>query len=328
VALDKTPPITAAAGRKRRRQPLPDVEERGRQMLDSLPELSRPRPGAIFDQPEAQAFSCYAAILPPKDHSDPHHQHLLRVVPPGKLWPEKGDQPIPPLGETAHDQLRATILNEYFPCIGARAAFAQGTYRFGYYKELGHLSSMAAMGRDLRRFVTEYEQLGDFSSFIAVFKYPQNSTETSFETLLWRHLQMLHDNDINEWDPHYSPNPTDANFAFSFFGKAFFVVGMHPGASRFARRITFNTLVFNPESQIRRLKEEGILQRFAHTVRERDTLYQGCPNPSLPAETDTSGGEARVYSGRLHVPGDGWVCPFKPRANLVTGGRAECADRN
>jgi uncharacterized protein len=318
---------TAAAASRKAKRVLPDVDRRGQQMLDSLPELRKPRPGKIFDQGEAQAYSCYAGICNPEQHESSDGDYSLRVIPNDKLWPESTDVPIPPLGEVAHDVLRAFILSEYFPCIGARAAFKRGSYRFGFYKQIGHLASAAAMGRDLRRFVQEYQRLGDFTSFIAAFQYPQSTNENEFESLLWRHLQVLHDNDIDAWDPHYSPDPEAKDFAFSFYGCAFFIVGMHSGSSRHSRRIGFPFLVFNPESQIRRLKEEGILQRFADEVRERDVFLQGEVNPSLPKDTDTSGGEARVYSGKKHVEGDGWKCPFKPRREvLLARGRKSCED--
>lgn len=308
---------TAAAASRKNKKVLPDVEKRGQLMLDSLPELRRPLPGKIFDQGEAQAFSCYSGICNPEVHESTDGDYSLRVIPSDKLWPDPDDVPIPPQGEIAHDVLRAFIFSEYFPCIGARAAFKRGSYRFGFYKRLGHLGSVAAMGRDLRRFVQEYPKLGDFTSFVAAFKYPQSTGEDEFENLLWRHLQLLHNNDIDVWDPHYSPDPEASNFAFSFYGCAFFVVGMHCGSSRYSRRLAYPMLIFNPESQIRRMKEEGILERFADEVRQRDVFLQGEVNPSLPKTSDTSGGEARVYSGKKHVAGDGWKCPFIPRPSVL-----------
>ncbi|MBK7747870.1 MAG: YqcI/YcgG family protein [Candidatus Obscuribacter sp.] len=293
---------------------VPDEEERARQFKLSLPDLEREKSiEDIFERYEAQAYSCYAGIEQPGGHNQPHGNKLLRVIPPDKLWPDKSDALIPPLGEAAHDQLRAFILGEYYPCIGARAAFTEGSYRLGFYKHLAHISSVAAMGRDLKRFVGEYAQIGGYTTFVAIFKYPQITTEEQFEKLLWTHLQMMHDHDVEKWDPHYSSNPDDANFAFSFHGEAFFVVGMHPGASRFSRRFGYTALVFNPESQIRHLQEHGMLKRFAGVVRERDTLFQGSPNPSLPVDGGTTGGEARVYSGKSHPTGSEFRCPFHPR---------------
>lgn len=298
-----------------KKKAVPDIDQRAKEFKLHLPELSEPS-SDFFERLEAQAYSCYAGIEKPENGDNPHTNKLLREIPPDKLWPDANDPLIPPLGEAAHDMLRSFILGEYYPCIGARAAFTEGTYRMGFYKHMAHLSSVAAMGRDLKRFIGEYHEIGGYTSFVAVFKYPQISTEEHFESILWKHLQMMHDHDIDEWDPHYSSNPDDPTFAFSFQGEAFFVVGMHPGSSRFSRRFGYVTLVFNPESQIRHLKEHGMLERFAEVVRTRDTLFQGERNPSLPADGSTTGGEARVYSGKAHPAGTQYHCPFHPRPEV------------
>ncbi len=157
---------------------VPDEEERADKFRMSLPDLADSSlPSDIFERFEAQAYSCYAGIEPPGEHPQPHGSKLLRVIPPDKLWPDKDDALIPPLGEAAHDQLRAFILGEYYPCIGARAAFTEGSYRMGFYKQLGHLTSVAAMGRDLQRFIAEYPKIGNYTAFVAVFKHPQVTTE-------------------------------------------------------------------------------------------------------------------------------------------------------
>ena len=107
------------------------------------------------------------------------------------------------------------------------------------------------------------------------------------------------------------------HFAFSFYGCAFFVVGMHACSSRYSRTLAFPTLIFNPESQIRKLQEDDALEAFATRVRNRDTLYQGGINPSLPTDGSTSGGEARVYSGKPNPEGTPWQCPFSTRKEVL-----------
>lgn len=323
---DSNTPAPAPKGRCLGKTPRPDPEER-RPMLDSLPDMVA-LGESLFDGSEAQPHSCYAGLIKQKEGDNPHLAKLLRIIPPGRLWPNKDDQPIARQGEIAHDQMRAFVLNEYYPCLGARAAFVHGTYRFGFYKQLAHIGSVAAMGADLKRFCQEYERLGNFTTFIAVFKRPQLSSEDDFEDLLWQHLQLMHDHDVDDWDPHYSPDPASPNFAFSFQKTAFFVVGMHAGSSRFSRRFAFPVLIFNPESQIRRLKEEGALAQFTKKVRMRDEIFQGTINPSLPTTTDTTGGEPRVYSGKLHKPGDGWVCPFVPRKAVPARHKARPTDKS
>jgi FPC/CPF motif-containing protein YcgG len=273
--------------------------------------------------PIATAFSTYSSALPLNKEergarSAPLTLYRLRR---NEMWPTEQDDHVEPWAQTVHDMLRGHIGGPYFPCLGARASMAERTYRVGYYRNLAHPSSVSAMARDLRRFVNEYEQIAapetGFTSFISLFKYPQCTSEDEFEKLLFSHLQQLHEYDNSAWDPLYSADPAEGHFAFSFGGKAFFIVGMHAGASRLSRLLPRPALIFNPESQIQRLKREGHLLHFAQSVRKRDVRYQGNFNPSLPADPNSSGGEANVYSGKHHASGDGWKCPFAPRPELL-----------
>jgi FPC/CPF motif-containing protein YcgG len=75
-------------------------------------------------------------------------------------------------------------------------------------------------------------------------------------------------------------------------------------------------IVFNPESQIRRLKEEQQFEQWVETIRDRDIKLQGYINPSIPATADTIESEARVYFGKPN-PHEGWECPFQARPDVV-----------
>jgi uncharacterized protein len=271
-----------------------------------------------FDTPMARAFGRYCSPLKPV-HEDGNRDRTLTLyrLGTGDLWPSPSDEHAEPWAQTVHDMLRSHITGQFFPCLGARGAFAHCSYRVGYYQEMAHPSAVAAMGRDLRRFVNEYRQLGEFCSFVSLYKYPQSTSEDQFEELLFKHLQMLHDADRSPWDPNYSPDPDNPKFAFSFAGCAFFIVGMHSGSSRLSRGLWRPALIFNPESQIRRLQETGLIDKFAENTRTRDIRYQGSINPSLPADYKTTGGEARVYSGKKHPEGTHWKCPFHPRPDLL-----------
>jgi len=55
----------------------------------------------------------------------------------------------------------------------------------------------------------------------------------------------LIDQEYFEWDAVVSSNPSNEKFAFSFGGKAFFLVGMHPKSSRKARRFKYPAIAFN-----------------------------------------------------------------------------------
>ena len=99
-----------------------------------------------------------------------------------------------------------------------------------------------------------------------------------------------------------SDDPDDPLFSFSFGGRAFFVVGLHPHSSRMSRSFRWPALVFNPHSQFGRLRGEGRFERIQHAIREREIAVQGSLNPNLADFGERS--EARQYSGRA-VESDG-----------------------
>jgi uncharacterized protein len=211
--------------------------------------------------------------------------------------------------EFVHDSFRALVSNSRFSCVGAKAALQSGSYRVGLYDALGSTEAAAGLARDLFWFVAEQEGLGgEFSTFVASFVEPTAADEAAFERLLWEQLQRLHEEDGRHhgWDPSVSADPDDPKFAFSFAGRAFFVVGLHPASSRFARRFAWPTLVFNAHYQFDRLRAEGRYGRMQEVIRSRELGLQGTLNPNLGDFGVRS--EARQYSGRA-AEAD-WGCPF------------------
>ena len=63
-------------------------------------------------------------------------------------------------------------------------------------------------------------------------------------------------------DPSVSSNPAEPDFSLSFGGRAFFVVGLHPNASRPARRFPRPSLVFNLHKQFEWLRNSGVYERM------------------------------------------------------------------
>ena len=103
-----------------------------------------------------------------------------------------------------------------------------------------------------------------------------------------------------------SRDPDDPYFSLSFGGEAFFVVGLHPKASRPARRFEHPTMVFNLHDQFEMLRRQDRYEKLRTTILDRDVKLAGDVNPMLASHGTIS--EARQYSGRA-VP-EGWVCPF------------------
>ena len=109
-------------------------------------------------------------------------------------------------------------------------------------------------------------------------------------------LQHLHDSDDQPWADGVADDPARAHFAFSHGGVPFFIVGLHPKASRIARRTPVPVLVFNLHEQFERLRAEGGYERMRDKIRQRDQSLQGSLNPMVDDHGSSS--EARQYAGR------------------------------
>ena len=209
------------------------------------------------------------------------------------------------------DSLRSHVSESDFPCVGAKAALAGGSLRIVPAWSMESAWDDLRIHDELLDWSHEYRKVkGQFRSLAVVFEGPRELDERSFEALLWQRLQSLADKD--EWlgqpyDERVSSNPDDPHFSLSFGGEGYFVVGLHPNASRPARRAPHPTLVFNLHEQFERLREENRYERMRERIIERDVAIAGSPNPMLSRHGETS--EARQYSGRM-VDGD-WQCPFR-----------------
>jgi len=245
-----------------------------------------------FDSDLARANSAYARF---------EDSRLVRVWEP--------ERPISDFEERVHGEFRAQILDARFSCVGARAAFNSGVYRMGVYGEMTDSGALAGLARDLFAFTQEQDALGsDFTTFVAGFAGPTVTSEEQFEAHLWTALQTLYDVDrlFNPPDAGVAEDPEAGDFGFSFAGRGFFVIGLHPASSRVARRFGWPTLVFNAHAQFDRLKADGRYSKLQGAIRAREMAWQGSLNPNLSDFGERS--EARQYSGRA-VEED-WQCPF------------------
>ncbi len=207
-----------------------------------------------------------------------------------------------------HSALRAMLHDPEFPCVGAKSVVNQSSYRFSLYDQIASEGATAGLAYDLYHFGEERPHIeADFTSFIASFMGPKVRSMKTFETLLWRQLQALHELDRRhfDWNPQVSSDPESEGFSFSFAGGAYFVVGLSPASSRWARRFAWPTLVFNDHFQFERLREEHRFNGIRDTIRERDSHLHGSASPMLDDYGAHS--EARQYSGRN--VGDDWRCP-------------------
>jgi uncharacterized protein len=212
--------------------------------------------------------------------------------------------PVPDPEDAPHEAFAAALTelvdHPQFPCVGAKAAFHQRNATVRLYDTLGTRSAAADLSDDLAHFVAAVRPDQRFVSFVAMFRGPDIADERHFERLLWRQLSLLAEGDLEPWSDEVSANPRHDHFGFSFAGSALFVVGLHPRASRDARRAGSPMLVFNPHLQFERLRDEDRYTRMRDVIRRRDQRLQGTINPMVGDFGRAS--EARQYSGRRVEP--------------------------
>ncbi len=197
-----------------------------------------------------------------------------------------------------------------YPCLGARSVFRRDRATIKVYDELAGPGVAPQLLADLEEFASSVDLDAGFASFIAVFRGPEIADEKEFEQLLWAQLRDVHEEDEEPWAPDVSADPNDQHFAFSAAGTPYFIVGLHPQASRHARRAAVPTLVFNLHAQFEELRASGRYHRMRDLIRERDEQLQGSVNPMVADHGTVS--EARQYAGR--EVSSGWEAPFEADA--------------
>lgn len=226
--------------------------------------------------------------------------------------------PVGPAPGSAHARrFREFIAAASFPCVGAKAALARDSLAIHDFAALGGRGNDAPLLDRLEAFASMLEEVEEadttLHSFAAVFDGPRDTDERRFEALLWSQLQRLHDLDArrgNPWSREVSRDPDHPAFSLSLGGHPFFVIGLHPGASRTARRFEVPVLVFNSHRQFERLRADGRYAKMQKATRGRDRALQGSINPNLADFGVAS--EARQYSGRAVEPE--WRCPLRVRS--------------
>jgi FPC/CPF motif-containing protein YcgG len=213
------------------------------------------------------------------------------------------------------EELLAAIAETGFPCLGAKSAMARGMLRTVVCRSLDSAWDDMRIHDELLAWSSAYRKdPGGLRSLAVVFEGPEDLDEKEFEAAMWQRLQSLADKDVwrgQPYDRSVSPNTEDPHFSLSFGGAAFFVVGLHPRASRPARRLPRPTLVFNLHDQFERLRGDGRYEPMRAKILKRDVALAGTVNPMLVRHGEAS--EARQYSGR--AVGADWQCPFHdPRA--------------
>jgi FPC/CPF motif-containing protein YcgG len=215
------------------------------------------------------------------------------------------------------EQFSRFVKDLSFPCVGAKSAIGRGQMKFVVARDIRSSWDDLRIYAALLDFAVGYRASPRlFQSFVVLFEQPQRCTEDQFEQSLWARIQSLADKDAwhgQEYDPRVSADPASPHFSLSFGGEAFFVVGLHPDASRPARRFERPALVFNLHDQFERLRAEQRYEPLRENIIKRDVAMAGSENPMLARHGEIS--EARQYSGRA-VEGD-WSCPFNAKPKVA-----------
>ncbi len=202
------------------------------------------------------------------------------------------------------------VRDHAFPCVGAKSALARSQMEIVVARDItsawDDLRIHPGLFGAARRFTLDPTL---FQSFVVIFEGPRDLDEVAFERAMWDRIQSLADKDA--WnglphDPTVDPDPDSPHFSLSFGGEAFFAVGMHPGASRPARRFHTPAVVFNLHRQFEILRASGAYEKLRASILQRDVSLAGAINPMLSRHGESS--EARQYSGR--AVGKSWSCPL------------------
>jgi uncharacterized protein len=217
----------------------------------------------------------------------------------------------PAMNPYAPDQdLEDFILADGFPCVGAKAAIGQKSLSSFAARDILCADDDVAIHDALMVSTLAASQSGqDIWSFVVLFEAEHDLDEEAFEIALWTRLEGLAAVDVARgipWSSEASSDPDDRNYAMSVGGHSFFVVGLHPRASRAARRFSRCAMVFNAHAQFDALRRDGRYQRFQKVNQSRELKTHGSLNPMLGTFGEVS--EARQYSGRAVT--DTWTCPF------------------
>lgn len=209
---------------------------------------------------------------------------------------------------------REFVRDPSFPCVGAKSALSRDRMRIIVARDLSSAWDDLRILPELVKLAADYAiEPALFQTLVVIFGGPEDLTEAEFESHLWNRVQSLTDKD-DLWfsqprDARVSDDPDDPHFSLSFGGEAFFVVGLHPGASRLARRFERPALVFNLHDQFEQLRARNQYEKLRGAILDRDIALAGSINPMLKRHGE--GSEARQYSGR--AVDDDWSCPYAGR---------------
>ena len=157
--------------------------------------------------------------------------------------------------EGIEEEFRARIIEPDFPCVGAKSALATDNLRILRARNLNSAANDVAIHLELLQWSRKYrDEPEGLRSLAVIFDGPAKMSERQFERAMWERIQSFADKDARLGQPYdsaVSPDPADPHFSLSFGGSAFFVVGLHPLASRPAPALSAPSSGFQSSRPVR-----------------------------------------------------------------------------
>lgn len=197
-----------------------------------------------------------------------------------------------------------------FPCLAARSVLAEDHLRIFVAAHMACPFEDASILSFLYKFIDELRMNdGELYSAVVIFAQPESLTEDEYENYFWSRMQSLANLDAryHNYDQRVSSDVHSPQFSFSIREEAFYVIGMHPGSSRAARRFQYPAMIFNAHSLFEKLRRDGHYSKMQKVVRKRDTVYSGSVNPMLADFGEKP--EVFQYTGKQYDAD--WQCPLK-----------------
>jgi FPC/CPF motif-containing protein YcgG len=204
---------------------------------------------------------------------------------------------------------QAHLEDKAFPCVAAKAALAKEQLDVFVAGHMACPKDDTAILDFIYGFVDRYRQSDKmFHSAVIIFEQPDVYDEKMYSHFFWNRMQALSNLDAEkyEYDHRVDADPLSEHFSFSLKEEAFFVIGLHPAASRPARRFKYPAMVFNPHAQFEQLREAGQYDKMRNIIRKKDSELAGSINPMLRDFGEAS--EVYQYTGQKLD--NKWTCPL------------------
>lgn len=132
---------------------------------------------------------------------------------------------------TRYRSFRATMTDgdAPFPCHFAAEAQREGYFRYVFPESPTDDGVLATLGDRLAEFLDGYEELGEYTSLVVLFRPPRADLPAeAYKRRFWTVLRYLHRNDPAPWPATVPTDPGHPKWQFCFAGEPAFVVGRAP----------------------------------------------------------------------------------------------------